>query len=289
MANAGDVQRTGFEIEVGGDIIKNDDYGWNLSVNFSNPDVKVLKLAEGQDSQLLSRSSFGVVSVLNIPGYEYGQIVGTGIKKDDNGNAIVDPSNGLYITEENHKFGSILPDFNGGIINRFRYKNLSLAATLGYQKGGKFFSLTEWWGRYTGILKETAGLNDRGHELRDDVANGGGYHVVGVDTSGNPYDNYIPAKDYMQQQYPSLAEGFVHDASYLKLSEVSLTYTFSKKLLGKNIKGASIGIVGRNLGMLAVSKDNKHNWDPSEFGYMFGDDAQLPGTASYGFNIKLTL
>ncbi len=289
MTNAGDVQRTGFEIELGGDIIKNQDFGWNLTVNFSNPYVKVLELAEGQDSQLLSRSSFGVVSVLNIPGEEYGQLVGTAIKKDDNGNNIIDPNTGLYVTEANHYFGSILPDFNGGIINSFRYKNINLSATITYQKGGNFFSLTEWWGTYTGILEETAGLNDKGIEKRLDVADGGGVHVVGVDTSGNPYDQYVPTKDYYQQQYPSLAEGFIHDASYMKLAEVSLTYSFPKSLLGKNIKAASIGIIGRNLGMIAVSSENKHNWDPSEFGYMFGDDAQLPGTASYGFNVRLTL
>ncbi len=289
LVNAGDIQRTGFEIELGFTPVKTDAFEWDFSVNFSNPNVKVLKLAEGQDSQLLARSSFGVVSVVNIPGEEYGQLQGTAIKKDANGVDVIDPSTGFYVQEQNHNFGSILPDFNGGLVNRFRYGNLSLAATINYQKGGKFFSLTEWWGRYTGVLEETAGLNDRGHELRDDPANGGGVHVVGVTPSGAAFDDYIPAHDYMQQQYPTLAEGFIHDASYIKLSEVSLMYSFPKKVLGKRIKSAQIGVVGRNLGLLAVAKDNKHRWDPSELAYMYGDDAQLPGTRSFGFNIKLSL
>ncbi len=289
MTNAGDVQRTGVEVELGGAIIKTDDFKWNMSINFSNPYVKVLELAPGQDSQYLSGSSFGVVSVLNIPGKQYGQLVGTGIKRDDNGNALLN-DDGLYITEENMKFGSILPDFNGGIINKFSYKGFDLSAALAYQKGGKFFTLTEWWGTYTGILEETAGNNDKGNPKRDAVADGGGIHVTGITQStGAAFDGYIEAKDYLQQQYPSLAEGFIHDASYLKLSEVSLTYTFPKSILGKRIKGASIGVIARNLAMLAVSSENKHNWDPSEFGYMFGDDAQLPGTRSFGFNIRLTL
>jgi TonB-linked SusC/RagA family outer membrane protein len=289
MANAGDVQRTGFELEIGGTPVKTEDFKWDISFNFSNPYVKVLELAPGQDSQLLARSSFGVVSVVNIPGEEYGQIQGTAIKKDANGNNIIDPATGLYVQEQNHNFGSILPDFNGGLVNKFSYKGFDLAATISYQKGGKFFSLTEWWGRYTGILEETAGLNDKGNPKRDDVANGGGVHVVGVDPSGNTFDDYIPAKSYFQQQYPTLAETFVHDADYIKLSEVSLTYSFPKKMLGKRIKAAKIGVVVRNVGLLAVAKDNKHNWDPSEFGYMFGDDAQLPGTRSYGFNVYLSL
>ena len=290
MTNAGDVQRTGFEIELGGDIIKTQDFGWNMTINFANPYVKVLELADRQESQYLDGSSFGVVSVLNIPGEEYGQLVGNAIKRDENGNKIIDPTNGTYVQETQHNFGSILPDYNGGIINSFRYKNINLSATISYQKGGKFFSLSEWWGQYTGLLEETADLNDKGIEKRLDVADGGGVHVVGVDTSGNPYDQYVPAYSYYKQQYSTrLAEGYIHDASYMKLAEVSLTYSFPKSLLGKNIKAASIGIIGRNLGMIAVSSENKHGWDPSEFGYMYGDDAQLPGTASYGFNVRLTL
>ena len=296
MTNAGDVQRTGFEVELGADIVKTEDFKWNMTVNFSNPYVEVLELAEGQDSQLLSRSSFGVVTVVNIPGEEYGQLQGTAIKRDDSGNPVlienVDPATGevsyVYDKETGHNFGSILPDFNGGIINRFAYKGFNLAATINYQKGGQFFSLSEWWGTYTGLLEETAGLNDKGNPKRDAVADGGGVHVVGVDASGNAIDAYTDAHAWFQQQYPDLAEGFVHDASFIKLSEVSLSYSFPKSVLGKFVKGATIGVVARNLGMLSVSSENKHNWDPSEFGYMFGDDAQLPGTTSYGFNVKLT-
>jgi len=288
LANAGHVQRTGFEIELGGSPIKTNDFEWNIAVNFANPDVQVIELAEGQKSQLLDRSSFRVVSVLNIPGKPYGMLQGSAIKKI-NGKNVIDPTTGFYETEDNHVFGSVLPDFNGGIVNQFKYKNLSLAATINYQKGGKFFSLTEWWGTYTGVLEETAGLNDKGHEQRDAVANGGGVHVTGVDNAGNPVDMYVEAHDYYQQQYPSLAEGFIHDASFIKLSEVSLSYSFPKSILGKNIKAVSIGIIGRNLGLIAVSNDNKHKWDPSELANMYGDDAQLPGTRSFGFNVKLSL
>ncbi len=297
LVNAGDIQRTGLEIEIGGSPVKTDDFEWNIAVNFANPYVKVLKLAEGQNSQLLSSSSFGVVSVVNIAGEEYGQLQGSAINRDANGTPIliknVDPDTGevsyAYDTKAGHNFGSILPDFNGGIINRFRYKNLSLAATINYQKGGKFFSLTEWWGTYTGILEETAGLNDKGNPKRDDYTVGGGVHVIGVLDDGTAVDAYTNAHGWYQQQYPSLAEGFIHDASYIKLSEVSIMYTFPKKMLGKRIKSAQIGVVGRNLGLLYVDSSNKHKWDPSELAYMFGDDAQLPGTRSFGFNIKLSL
>jgi TonB-linked SusC/RagA family outer membrane protein len=288
IANAGDVHRTGIEMEIAGTPIKTKDFRWNIAFNFANPYVKVLELAPNQKSQYMSGSSFGVVSVLNLPGKQYGQIRGTAIKRDDAGNAILN-ADGLYELEANHDFGSVLPDFNGGVINSFSYKGFTLAGTINYQKGGKFFSLTEWWGTYTGLLEVTAGDNDRNKPKRDDVADGGGVHITGVDGSGNAVDTYIGAKSFYQQQYPTLAEGFIHDASYIKLAEVSLSYKFPKSILGKYIKGASVGIVARNLGMIAVSSENKHNWDPSEFGYLFGDDAQLPGTRSFGFNVRLTL
>ena len=54
------------------------------------------------------------------------------------------------------------------------------------------------------------------------------------------------------------------------------------------LKSATVGFVGRNLWMISVADDNINNWDPSEMSQTYGENAQLPGTRSYGFDIKLT-
>lgn len=290
LVNAGDVKRTGIEIELGLKAVKTENFNWNIDVNWSNPKSTVLRLAEGQERQLLpyGRSSFGVTYLTNVKGEDWGQIVGNAIKRDAAGNPVFN-ADGTYDFETNHSFGSVLPDFVGGVVNTFEYKGITLAGTISFQKGGKFFSLSEWWGNQTGLAAETAGLNDRGIAQRDLVANGGGVHIVGVDNSGTPVDRYIEGYNYYSQFYgPRLAEPFIHDASYIKLADLSISYKFPKSVIGNTLQGASIGVMARNLGMLSVSKENTHSWDPSEFAYAWGEDAGQPSTRSIGFNIKLT-
>src|SRR5690606_18987295 len=129
-----------------------------------------------------------------------GQLRGAGFATDANGNRILN-ANGLYVVEQNKFFGSILPDFTGGMLNTFAYKNFNLTAAIDFQKGGKFFSLSENWGLYSGLLEETAGLNDKGVPKRDPVADGGGVHVTGIDENGSPVDMYVEAMSYYGQWY----------------------------------------------------------------------------------------
>lgn len=84
-------------------------------------------------------------------------------------------------------------------------------------------------------------------------------------TNGDPYQNNY----------------FYYSGTYLKLREVSLTYTFSKKMLSKQkaFKSASISLVGNNL--LLFSKLPNADPDPGS------DSYETPSTRSIGFNFNL--
>jgi hypothetical protein len=139
-------------------------------------------------------------------------------------------------------------------------------------------------------MEATAGKNDKGNPVRDPVASGGGIRVVGVDaTDGKtPVDMYVPAQDYFHQFYfGRIAEPYVHDLTYAKLRELSIGYTIpTQKLgkLGKVFQGANISMIARNL--FFIYRDSK-NFDPSEISEVQGEDGQMPGTRSIGFNLKL--
>lgn len=83
-------------------------------------------------------------------------------------------------------------------------------------------------------------------------------------------------------------EPFIHDASFIKLRDLSLTYNLPKSFLKNTLSGVSVSLVGRNLWLISVSKDNTHRWDPSELSQTYGENGQLPGSRSYGMNVKLT-
>ncbi|TRZ44281.1 SusC/RagA family TonB-linked outer membrane protein [Robertkochia solimangrovi] len=293
LTNAGESNRKGIELALDVDIFRNPDgFNWNLVANWSTNKSEVISLP-GDLNSIDGLSSGGAddwafVNFVHRPGEEWGQLRGRGIAKDDAGNPIV-RADGSYDYVDDQYFGSVLPDFTGGFVNTFRYKNWSLMAALDYQKGGKFFSLSEMWGGYSGLTAETATINNNGNNIRDAVADGGGVNVVGVSPDGTPVDTYVEAVDYFGQfQSNSIAEPFIHNADYIKLRDVSLTYTLPGSMVNDFFQSASISFIARNLWLISVADDNVHNWDPSEMSQVYGENAQLPSTRSFGMNLKLT-
>ena len=287
VTNSGLVNRKGIELVLGLKPVVTEDFQWNLNVNFADNTTKVLRIAECLDSYALATSSFSFVTLTNRVGEEWGQLVGAKRNVDGQGRYILN-SSGTYTSTPGTSLGSVLPEFTGGVFNSFTYKDLTLNATFTFQSGGKFFSLTENWGTYSGLTINTVGNNDKGNPLRDAPADGGGVHVTGVTTGGTAVDTYLGAVTYFNQQYSNrLADPFVHDASYFKLSEVSLSYNIPIKT-NKYLKGARVGVIAKNIWLIATSSENYHNWDPSQFANSYGENGQLPGTRSIGANIKLT-
>lgn len=288
--NSGDARRRGVELSLSGDVLRSSTgLNWTTSANFAMNKSTIENVAEGLDNINYGfQPAFGYVSVIQMKGQEWGQLVGNGFARDANGNKILN-SDGLYVIEGNKNFGSILPKFTGGWYNSLEYKGLTLAASVDFQKGGKFFSLSEQWGNSGGLLEPTAAMNDRGHNVRDAVADGGGVRVTGVDENGAPVDTYVEAYDYFTQFHGNrLAEQYIHDASYIKLREVALSYTLPKALFtNTTVQGITVGLTARNPWLIAVSKDNYHRQDPSEMSQSYGEDGQLPSTKGYGLNVKI--
>jgi hypothetical protein len=197
---------------------------------------------------------------------------------------------GWFVADPDIEYGTIVPKITGGLQNFLTYRNFNLGMTIDYQFGGKFFSLSEMWGHFSGLLEPTAALNDKGKNVRDDVADGGGVHVVGVDAADGktPVDVYMDAYEYFHQYYfAQIAEPFVHSLSFVKLRELSIGYAIPVKKLGKignAFQGANFSIIARNPWLIYRDADN---FDPSEISFNHGEDGNMPGTRSIGFNLKL--
>ena len=291
LTNAGESNRKGVELTLNADVFSNPEgFNWSLVANWATNESTIVSLPG--DLQAINgpggSDDWGFVSVVHQLGGEWGQLRGTGIKRDANGTPVV-RADGTYDYVADQYFGSILPDFTGGFINTFSYKNLSLTAAIDFQKGGKFFSLSEMWGGYSGLTEETAVLNDNGVNIREPLANQGGVRVQGVDAGGTAVDTYVPALSYWAQFQPNrIAEPFIHNADYIKLRDISLTYTLPGTVVNGLFDSASISVVGRNLWLISVADDNTHRWDPSEMSQSYGENAQLPSTRSLGMNLRLT-
>jgi outer membrane receptor protein involved in Fe transport len=292
VVNAVHVKREGVELQLTASVIKGKDLTWDVSATFGyiikNP---VKNLYQNQQRVILAGGAFGTrfARAFQEVGSDWGQLIGGGIKRNADGLMVVDPNTGYYIRDLDKHWGSVVPKTTGGFINTLSYKNFVLNFSLDYQIGGKFFSLSESWGWYSGLLAQTAETNDKGNNIRDAVANGGGVHVVGVSSvdEKTPVDKYVTAITYFHQFFSrKIAEPFIHDLTYVKIREASLAYRIPVNKIGnlsKVFQGASISLIARNPWI--IYRDSK-NFDPSEISGVQGEDGQLPSTRSLGASLK---
>jgi len=278
LLNAGEVENKGFELLVGGYPIKNKDFEWDVSFNISQNESKVIELADGREQHILANLSGvgGTTLMVATAGGGYGDIYGKRIRKDENGQYILN-ADGSYVTGEETVLGNVNPDFTGGLLNTFKYKNWTFRALVDMRIGGEVFSGTDAEMMNVGTSAKTLPNRESGFVMN------------GVTVDGDPVTNMTRTAQEYYEGLSQFAEPFVVDATNIRIKELALSY--SVPLKNSVIKRASLGFVGRNLFFL-YRHDDARNIDPNaSFG---AGNAQgvaylgFPSTTSYGFNVNLS-
>ncbi len=287
--NAGNIENKGLELSLFANPIKTADFSWNVNVNFTKNNSLVLSLYNG--SQNLQLATFqGGVSFNATVGQPYGIIQGK-TWKFLNGEKLV-KANGRYdiTTTTTNNIGNVNPDWIGGVNNSFRYKNLTFNFLIDIKQGGNVFSLDQYYGAATGVLAESAGLNDKGNPSRNTIAEGGGVIMPGVKADGTKNDIRVE-NEYGTYGYAyNPAAAFVYDASYIKLREANIVYSVPSSIVRKlgGVKGVDLSLFGRNLWIIqkfVPYADPEENLSSGNIqGYQSG---AYPTTRSIGFNVKL--
>lgn len=288
--NAGEVAKKGWEATAFLKPIVSKNLEWEITGTWGYlTKNEVVSIYPGISRLAISTGAFSGTSsayAVNEIGQPWGQMFGGGITKINGKPQLT--SAGLYIRQADTKFGSVLPQYTGGIQNSFTmFKNFTINVNIDYSYGGKFFSLSDFWGTFSGLTARTAELNDRGIPVRDPVADGGGVHVFGVDATGKDVDYYVDAQTYFHQfRSNNISENSIYDLTFVKLRELSIGYKIpvDKLGIGKYVRTAVFSVVSRNP-WLIYSKTR--GFDPSEISNPYGEDGQLPGTRSFGVNLKL--
>ena len=297
--NAGLVQNKGVEILLGGTPVRTKDFEWNLSANISKNVNTLVELAPGQPSTRLYGNSFYFYwDLMSIEKQPIG-VIQTNARwlRDDDGQLILRAGTAntgdvrpTFETDVPKSVGNIQPDFTGGFNTSFRYKDFTLSAAFDYVIGGQMVSWTNMWGKGSGLLAETAVMNDRGKSIREPVQTGGGIHLTGVDKDGNPMDGYIDAFYYFYYQYVYDQDSTVFNRSYLKMRELALRYNMPKNIVNKikGISSASVAFVATNPWLIYSAVPHI---DPSELGgasYNFLEGGQAVSTRSFGVTLNVT-
>jgi hypothetical protein len=290
MINSGIINKSGIDFILNLEPFTSESIRWHTGFIISKLiKQEVDKIADGI-SQLVVQIQWwnGTPEMVIESGHPWGELYGSGMKVNSSGEPLL-YNNGFYVTDTKKYYGSVFPKLTGGVQNSIQIFNcLAININFDYQVGGKFFSLSDMWGTFSGLTERTAALNDKGNPVRDPVSEGGGVHVVGVDaTLGTPVDYYVEAQEYFHSLYYNhIYNGNVYDASYFKLRELSIDYSIplNKLKLEGIISGITITLFAQNPWMIYASQ---RNFDPSELSYISGEQAQFPGVRSFGMNLKV--
>jgi hypothetical protein len=281
--NAGEIENKGVEVIFTGKLLQQPTgLNWTVTVNWAaNRDV-VNKLYGGLQSYQIS-DGFGGCVTLGIPGKQWGQLWGLPFVRDSASGKIVVGSDGLPVTTNTAKsFGTVMPNWVGGINNAFAYKRFTLSFLLDMRMGGKFFSTTMWHSYPTGTFTNTVG-----NHVREN-----GLVVDGVTQDGKANTVRVAAQDFYAGSWVwNNHEYSILDGSYVKLRELVLGYsvnvrniTFLQKL-NFSFFARNLAILYRSSGAKQLGLDPEVGLGGGESGVGF-ENFQIPTTRNYGFKVS---
>jgi len=294
--NIGSMTNKGVELTISGSPIKNKNFTWDVSANFSMNRNKVTELAPGVNSFAFGGIPFsGLIPTIAV-GEPFGVIRGGKFATNAAGQRLIDSTTGLfanYVTDV-----TVLDpnrDWISGISNTFSYKGFSLGILVDYKHGGDFLSFTYSTLRATGAAEITED-REKPFILPGVIDMGGGkYRPNNIQINGQTYFNAAFAAGGATGGTTS-NEFAVFDASTLRLREVSLSYSFKGSQVGTKIfKTAKFTVFGRNLFFYAPNSPIDPELSTQGGGTTTTSNivrglelGSAPGTRNFGASLRLT-
>ena len=309
--NAGKINNKGIEFTLYTTPVKTKDFTFDLNINLAHNVSTVDELADGVSRIYFAGDSHMPVKVGAVTGGKLGDIYANKLmKRDANGNIIVD-ANGLPQPETgdgnqeqwllDHPIGNIQPKLLMSVMPSFNYKGIVLSAMLDMKFGGDIVSVSEGMATMVGTSERTL---DRGEYKTVNGVSDYYLTVPGVKADGSLNDIPVSAQRYYQtiglySSEQGYAEEFIHDASYIKLKELSIGYNFPQKVLKRifPLKGdrgvfnsLRLSFVARNLCFLMKNTPGnpEGGYDTTMFSQAL-DFLAVPYARTYGLTINLGL
>lgn len=280
LDNFGSLENKGYELMLTGKPLQYKNWGWTISGIYNHNRNKAVKI--GQALTLLSTNQGAPVAI--IEGEPIGVFYGAFFALDGSGNWVKNASgfpmgergiqtgptsynvirdaNGLPVLTNplvRRVIGNPNPDYTATLTNEFYYKNISLRIQLDAVKGNEVFN-ADW-------------------RTRQGVGNG---------KEAEKEQTGVYPRGYINSFYGTVEQWRIDDGSFVKLREISLSYTIGKLKMFKDI---TVSLTGRNL----KSWDNYKGYDPEVNatgqstvlrGIDFGS-VPIPRTFAIGISAKL--
>lgn len=309
-ANVGKVKNSGVELMLKGILLQNSDFYWDVTFTYSKNKNEIVEL-QGKKEDIRSERWFigeaidvaydlqrtGICTkeyaneVITVNGKTgtrseiYGVFEGSMTYKDVNEDGKIDDADRVIL-------GSAMPDWQGNISTSFSYKNWDLSAAVNIKQGQLV---------YSPFMEEFTDYSDRGrNKLKMDFYIPQGAPVMGADGQRStaaktikgsypfPFNdakyNHGGGVGWHTGKTTEFKEKNYVDASYVKVKNITLGYTFGKDLMSK------IGI--QNLRIYAnilnpfVFTDYK-GFDPEWADAKINDGTGGPSSITYQFGLNV--
>ncbi len=279
LKNIGSIENKGIEFLVNWTTIDHQDFKLNTSLNLSVNRNKVLSL--GQDSVLylgefilLPGKPISQFYGLHYEGTwkadqaaeaaEYAQVPGDPRYRDVNGDKVIG-------SEDMEILGSPLPDFNWGWNTNIEYKNFDLNLLINGTQGFDVWNKTRFL-----ILGSGDAVPTSKEILNRWTPENNQSDIPGFSNTSNSR---------------SQSNQWIEDGSFIRISNLTLGYTFPEKLLKNTLKMARVYVSVQNLGLLTnySSYDPELSTTPVNSDTQQGiDDSTYPSLRTFTVGTKIT-
>ncbi len=288
-ANVGKLENKGFEVSVQASLIRTRNFEWIVGGNITRSTDKIKSL--GGEEQIVLNYDDGVQLVNRVGespyqfyGYQADGVFSTQAEADEAnlsnrtgrrynaGDVRFVDQNGDHRIDDKDRvlLGNASPTYFGGFYTQLKYKGFALSAEFSYSKGNK---------AYNAVRQQLEAVSTTNNQS---IAVVNRWTVDGQKTD-MPKATW---KDPVGNSY--FSSRWMEDASYLKMKNVTLSYSFSKTLW-KFFRSGTLYVTGENL----LTFTDYLGMDP-EFSYSYAENTQgfdnaklmQPKTVRMGVNLK---
>jgi TonB-linked SusC/RagA family outer membrane protein len=278
--NAGKVTNKGVEAQLAYKIIRNKDWVWEVTGNWTINNSMVSDIPS--DLKEIVYAGYTTLGNFAINGQPLGIMKGYYYQRHENGQLLVGAGGDYIASTTIGIIGNPNPDYRLSGINSLTYKSFTFRFQVDYTHGGDMYSSTARSLLARGVTKDT------------EFDRAAPYILPGVTADGKPNNIQISATQGYFNNVFGPDQGGIFDATVVRLRDMSLSYALPEKLLSKTPFGSvSITANGSNLWYYAPNFPKYMNFDPETNGLGVGNGRGLefitgPSARRMGLSVRIT-
>lgn len=314
------MRNKGLGVTINSVNIQNKQFTWKTGFNLSIDRNKITKLPT-PINLVFNSTQAQFTSVVGQPasmitGYiadglfqNYNDIVGHAVQTS-NGVMTVSPTQGSWvgdvkfrdisgpkgtpdgIIDQNDRIvmGNPWPKWTFGFNNSFNYKNFDLNIFIIGSLGNDLLD----YERYLNEIPGNTGVYGNYYSAVSNFARPSSYNVGDSSTVTllNPGYNIARIAPGNQNGNNRMSQWYIEDGSYVKIKNISLTYTFPQRMVSKYVKGVRVAVNVQNVYTFTKYKGYDPEIGPTSYGgvIMAGMDmGKYPSTRMYSASINVDL